>query len=138
MDPRKITEDFTVSPQIAPEDLPEISREGFRSVLCNRPDNEEAGQPGFDSIARAARDEGLEARSVPIVSGAITPEAVEEFRQALADLPGPVLAYCRSGTRCTMLWAIARHGSLPDAEIERRAAAAGYDVSGLLRQRGGQ
>jgi len=136
MDLRRLTDDFAVSPQIAEDELNEIASAGFRSVLCNRPDGEEPGQPGYDSIAEAARAAGLEARSVPILSGMITPESVEEFRAALDEMPKPILAYCRSGTRCTMLWAMARHGQMDAAEIERRAAEAGYDVSGLLRQLG--
>ncbi|KZY33304.1 hypothetical protein A3731_03445 [Roseovarius sp. HI0049] len=138
MELRRITDDYTVSPQIEVEDVPELAAAGFRSIMCNRPDGEEPGQTGFGLIAEAAEKQGLEVRSVPIVSGMITPEALEEFRTALADMPRPMLAYCRSGTRCTMLWAIAQHGTMDDAEIERRAAAAGYDVSGVLRQLGAQ
>lgn len=134
MDLRRITDEFTVSPQIDPADMQEIAKAGFRSVMCNRPDGEEPGQCEFEQIAQAAGAEGLEARSVPIVSGQVTAQAVQDFRKALDEMPKPVLAYCRSGTRCTMLWAIARHGEMDDAEIERRAAEAGYDVSGLLRQ----
>jgi len=134
MDLRHLTDAFTVSPQIEPKHLHEIAGAGFRSVLCNRPDGEEPGQSSYERIAEAAREEGLEVRSVPITSGTITPETLEDFRIALREMPGPVLAYCRSGTRCTMLWAIAQHGVMDDEEIERRAGAAGYDVAGLLRQ----
>lgn len=134
MDLRRVTDEFTVSPQIDLADIREVAEAGFRSVMCNRPDGEEPGQCEFEQIAQAARAEGLEARSVPIVSGQLTAQAVENFRKALDEMPKPMLAYCRSGTRCTMLWAIAQHGVMDDAEIERRAADAGYDVSGLLRQ----
>ena len=134
MDLRQITDDYTVSPQIDVEHMREIAGAGFRSIMCNRPDGEEPGQTGYALIAEAAEAEGLEVRTVPIVSGMITPEALDEFRAALDTMPKPMLAYCRSGTRCTMLWALAQHGTMDDAEIERRAAAAGYDVSGLLRQ----
>lgn len=134
MDLRQITEEFSVSPQIDAAHVHEIAGAGFRSVLCNRPDGEEPGQPGYDDIAEVVRAEGLEARSVPIVSGQITPQALEAFRAALEELPKPVLAYCRSGTRCTMLWAITQHGRMDDEEIVRRAAHAGYDVAGLIRQ----
>ena len=134
MDPRHLTDEFSVSPQIDAEHVHEIAGAGFRSILCNRPDGEEPGQCGYDAIADVAQAEGLEVRSVPIVSGMVTRQALEDFRTALAEMPKPVLAYCRSGTRCTMLWAIAQHGTMDDAEIERRAAEAGYDVSGLLRQ----
>ena len=136
MDVRSLTEDFAVSPQIRPEELPDIAAAGFRSVLCNRPDGEEPGQPDFDAIAAAAGAAGLVARSVPIVSGMLTPQAVEDFRRALQEMPRPILAYCRSGTRSTMLWAIARHGQMADEEILRCAARAGHDVSAILQQLG--
>ncbi len=132
MDLRKLTDSFTVSPQIDETDLHEIAGAGFRSVLCNRPDGEEPGQCDYGRIAEAARAEGLEARSVPVSGATFAPQALEDFRAALAEMPKPILAYCRSGTRCTMLWAIAQHGTIDDEEIERRAAKAGYDVSGLL------
>lgn len=134
MDLRPLTEDFAVAPQIAPDDLPAIAAEGYRSVLCNRPDGEAPDQPDFDAIARAARDAGLEVRCVPIVSGQVTQQALDNFRAALDAMPAPVLAYCRSGTRCTMLWSITRHGEMDTDEILRRTSAAGYDMAGLLRQ----
>ena len=136
MDLRRLTDAFTVSPQIDAEHVHEIAGAGFRSILCNRPDGEAPGQSDYARIAEAAQEEGLQARSVPISGGMITPEALEDFRAALAEMPKPILAYCRSGTRCTMLWALAQHGVMEDDEIERRAAKAGYDVSGLLRQLG--
>ena len=111
MDIRRITEDYAVSPQISPDDIPEIKAAGFRSIMCNRPDGEDYGQPEFDAVAEAARAEGIEVRCVPIVSG-----------------------YCRSGTRCTMLWSIASYGRLSGDEIVSAARDAGYDMSGLVRQ----
>ncbi len=134
MDIRPLTKEFAVSPQIDAAHVKEIAGAGFRSILCNRPDGEEAGQPEFDAIETAARAEGLEVRSVPIVSGMLTPDALAEFDQALQDLPKPILAYCRSGTRCTMLWAAVEHGRRADDDIVERAAKAGYDVGPLVRQ----
>jgi len=134
MDIRRITEDYAVSPQISPDDIPEIKAAGFRSIMCNRPDGEDYGQPEFDAVAEAARAEGLEVRCVPIVSGMVTPQAAEDFATALEDMPKPMLAYCRSGTRCTMLWSIASYGRLSGDEIVSAARDAGYDMSGLVRQ----
>jgi len=134
MDIRKITDDFAVSPQIDVDHVHEIAGAGFRSILCNRPDGEDAGQCAYETLAEAARTEGLDVRSVPIVSGMITPEALEEFRAAIDELPKPILAYCRSGTRCTMLWSVTQLGKRDNDEIVRLAAAAGYDVSGLIDQ----
>ncbi|MBU3260625.1 TIGR01244 family phosphatase [Roseovarius sp. PS-C2] len=134
MDIRRITEDYAVSPQITLADIAEIKAAGFRSIMCNRPDGEDYGQPEFDAVAEAARAEGIEVRCVPIVSGMVTPQAAQDFAAALEDMPKPMLAYCRSGTRCTMLWSIASYGRLTGEEIVSTARAAGYDMSGLVRQ----
>ena len=134
MDPAKISDHFSVSPQISPEDVPDIAAAGFRSILCNRPDGEEFGQTACTAIETVAQAAGLEFRNVPIVSGMLSEADVDDFKAALAELPGPVLAYCRSGTRCTMLWTIAKHGEVDEAEILRATEAAGYDMRGLVAQ----
>lgn len=137
MDPRTLTEEFSVSPQIAVEDVHAIAGAGFRTILCNRPDGEETGQPAFDAIAAAAGAEGLQARCVPMGHAGVSPQTLADFRAALEELPGPILAYCRSGTRCTVLWSIAQYGTMDDDEIVRRARDAGYDMAELVRQLGG-
>lgn len=134
MDIRPLTKEFAVSPQIDAAHIKEIAGAGFHSILCNRPDGEEMGQPEFEEIETAAKAEGLEVLCVPIVSGMMTPDALAAFDQALKDLPKPILAYCRSGTRCTMLWAVVEHGRREDEDIIARAAKAGYDVAPLVRQ----
>ena len=134
MDLRKITEDFTVSPQIEATDIPAIVAAGFRSILCNRPDGESPDQCCFDDVSQAALEAGLEVRSVPIVSGMVRPEDLKAFDAALDEMPRPVLAYCRSGTRCTMLWTIAQYGQREPEDILTLTGQAGYDMSGILRQ----
>ena len=134
MDVRTLSTTYSVSPQITPDDVKALAGAGFRSVMCNRPDGEELGQPNFVEIEAAAKAEGLEVRWVPIVSGAVTQEALEQFRTALEEMPSPMLAYCRSGTRCTMLWTIAQYGTLPDDELLKATQEAGYDMSGLIQQ----
>jgi uncharacterized protein (TIGR01244 family) len=110
MQARQISEDFTVSGQIGPEHVPAIAAEGYRSILCNRPDGEEPGQPAFAAVEAAARAAGLDVAFVPVISGAITEEDVTAFRAAMAELPEPVFAYCRSGARCQHLWMLAQRG----------------------------
>ena len=134
MDLRRITDDFAVSPQIEPEDVAGIAKAGYRTIICNRPDDEEWGQVGCDTIEATAREAGLEFLMLPIASGVVTEEAATAFREALATMPGPILAYCRSGTRCTMLWSIAQHGQMASEEIVQKAAEAGYDMAGLVAQ----
>lgn len=104
----QITPDFAVAPQLRPEEVAEVAAAGFRSILCNRPDREEAGQPEFAAVEAAARAAGLEVLHVPVVSGAITADNLRDFRAAVAALPAPVFAYCRSGGRCANLWDLAR------------------------------
>ena len=134
MDARKLSEDFSVSPQIDVSEMGDVAQAGFKSVLCNRPDGEEYGQPDFDDVAKAAEGAGLEVRTVPIVSGMVTPQAAQDFAQALDEMPKPILAYCRTGTRCTMLWSLVKYDELGAEEIPKATQAAGYDMGGLVRQ----
>lgn len=134
MDARRLSDDFSVAPQIAATDVPDIAAAGFRGIVCNRPDGEEPGQPAEDGIAAAAREAGLEFRSIPISGGMVRPEDLARFRAALDEMPGPVLAYCRSGTRCTMLWSMAQFGRMPSEHIVDAAARAGYDMAPLVAQ----
>ena len=106
MEFRQISEDYSVSGQILPDDIAAIKAAGFRSVICNRPDNEQPGQPSADSVKQAAEAAGLEFRYIPVISGQITEENVADQAIALEDLQRPVFAYCRSGARCTNLYAL--------------------------------
>ena len=134
MDLRKITENFSVSPQIEAADVPAIAAAGFRSILCNRSNDEEPGQCCFEEVAEAAGAAGIEVRTVPISSGMVRAEDMAAFRAALEQMPRPVLAYCRSGTRCTMLWSIAHYEEMAPEDILDLTSKAGYDMSGVIRQ----
>jgi uncharacterized protein (TIGR01244 family) len=118
-----------VSGQIQPADVRALSPSGFSMIVCNRPDGEESGQPAAAEIARAAEAEGIAFRHVPIARG-IGPSDVEAMQDALAAAEGKVLAYCRTGNRSALTWAVARRGQGANVEDIRRAvAAAGYDLS---------
>lgn len=132
MELRRISDTLTVSPQIEPHEVTEIASAGYRSILCNRPDGEEIGQTDFEAVSQAAREAGIEARHVPVVSGHMTQDDIDGFRSALAEMPGPVLAYCRTGTRCAVLWSVIKFGELPSDDILRATGEAGYDMSGLI------
>jgi len=108
MTPTHISPDYAVAPQISHADVAKIAASGFRSIMCNRPDGEAPGQTHSDTIRAEAERHGLEFAHVPVVSGNIQPGDVTDFRAALDALPGPVLAYCRSGARCQNLWMLAR------------------------------
>lgn len=105
MEFRQITEDYSVAPQIAVDDVQQIKAAGFRSIISNRPDAED-GAIDHREIEAAARAAGLEFRYIPVISGQMTQENVDDQAAALDALPRPVLAYCRSGTRCTNLFGL--------------------------------
>ena len=103
MDVRKIDDRLSVGPQITPAEVTVLRRRGFSAIICNRPDDEDPGQPNFAEIATAAAAQGLEALHIPVVPGAMTDAQVGEFGVALRELPGPVYAYCRTGGRASAL-----------------------------------
>jgi uncharacterized protein (TIGR01244 family) len=113
--------------QLYPADLPSLADAGVRLIVNNRPDGEEPGQPPAAEIEAAARVSGMEYRHIPVAAG-FSPEQVEAMAQALEQ--GPVLAFCRSGTRSAFLWGLARVArGAPAEEIVAAAAAAGYDLN---------
>ncbi len=131
MDARKIDDRLTVAYQIQSEDLPAIAEAGFKAVICNRPDNEEPGQPGVAEIRAAAEANGLVFHHIPTSSGLFPDEVVANFRKARQQAGGPVFAYCRTGTRCVMIDALANPDGKSAEEIIRAASAAGYDLAPL-------
>ena len=106
MDARTLTPGLSVTGQITPSEMAQIAAQGYRAVICNRPDGEEPGQPAFAKIEAAARSAGLEARYLPIAHSDLTEAKAGAFGKLLAELPGPVLAYCRSGMRSSTLWSM--------------------------------
>jgi len=127
-----LDETVAVAGQIRPEDLPGMAAEGVTMIVNNRPDGEEPGQPFASKIELAAREAGLSYRHLP-VAGGLYPDQVQAMAEALAAANGKTLAFCRSGTRSTYLWALARVWAGADAEgTVRMAAAAGYDLTPIL------
>jgi len=122
MEIRRLNESIGVAPQIGPADVAAIMRAGFRSIICNRPDDEQPGHPSSVAIETAARESGLEFAYIPAVSGALTGENAADMSKAICALPSPVLAYCRSGARSTKLAEMA--GFLKGSSAPARA----YDI----------
>ncbi|SFP83963.1 TIGR01244 family sulfur transferase [Sphingomonas rubra] len=131
-DIRSLNDRVAVAPQIAAGDLPAIAAAGYVAIVNNRPDGEEPGQPAGDDIRAAAEAAGLSYHAVPVGRAGIGQAELDAMTAALAGADGPVLAYCRSGTRSCNLWALAaaRVGRDP-AVIAAQAGAAGYDLSAL-------
>ncbi|NRQ01686.1 TIGR01244 family sulfur transferase [Marinobacterium sp. xm-d-530] len=131
MDVRKLTDSISVSPQVAIEDIKSIAEAGFKTVICNRPNGESEDQPDLALIEAECQKLGLTYISQPVISGNISDQDVEAFDQFLASAQTPIFAFCRTGTRCTMLWGMAE-GSRQEAQaIIDKAANAGYDLNGI-------
>jgi uncharacterized protein (TIGR01244 family) len=130
---RRVTDHFTTAPQISVADVAEAKRLGFTTIINNRPDGEAIGQPTSLEIAQAAKDAGLEYFHIPVV-GAPGQTQVEQMREAVVASKGPVLAFCRSGTRSINTWSLgeAMDRARPVAELVALGRAAGYDLTGVL------
>jgi sulfide:quinone oxidoreductase len=131
MQVRRVTDEISVAAQITADDVADIAAAGFAAIVCNRPDGEAPGQAPYADIEVAAKAAGLEIVWQPVVSGAMSDADGARFGEIVAGLPKPVLAYCRTGTRCTALWSLSQAPEQPTDEIVRQAAEAGYDMRGL-------
>lgn len=129
---RQLEADVSVAPQLTEADFAEVAARGFRSVVNNRPEGEAPDQLANADAEAAARAAGLEFRFDPVAHVHVTDDAVvEAFRQAVEELPHPILFYCRSGTRCATLWAQAAVPRLGVARTLQIAAESGYDLEVL-------
>ncbi len=132
MDVRKISDEISVGPQISEEHVRKLRELGFKTIICNRPDGESGDQPDFQLIMNAAAKAGLDAHHLPVVPGGITEHDIHAFSLALAEFPGPVFAYCRTGTRAAALWALTQAGSGADIEaLLHDTSKAGCDLSAM-------
>ena len=131
MDPRQLTPTYSVSPQISVEDMPAIAAAGFTMVICNRPDTEVPPSHQAATIGAAAREAGLDFEVLELTHQTMTPENIERQRDIIAASSGPVLAYCASGTRCSVIWALGQAGQMDTDDILRTTAAAGYQLDQL-------
>ena len=131
MEIKKLDDQLATSSQIAAGDLEAVAAAGYRAVLSNRPDGEAEGQPTAAEIAEAAKAAGLAFAHVPVIGSQISEQDIADFRQALDVLPRPVFGFCRTGTRTTMMWALAQAGTRTADDLISTAATAGYDLSGM-------
>lgn len=131
MDFNVINDQLTVSGQILPEEVQILKERGFKTVICNRPDEEVEEALQSAAIGEVVTAAGLTFIYLPIYPGQFTADMMTEMTAAMRDLEGPFYAYCRSGTRSCTLWALAQAGVLPVEEILAQAANGGYDLSGM-------
>ncbi|WP_068088157.1 TIGR01244 family sulfur transferase [Polycladidibacter stylochi] len=104
----KLDDNFSVCGQPSLEDLEQIKQMGFNAIICNRPDNEAPGQVSFYELSGAAEKLGIASAYVPVSHGEDPAEATQKMAEALQKLPGPILAYCRSGARSSTIWQAAK------------------------------
>jgi uncharacterized protein (TIGR01244 family) len=121
-----------VAGQIDVADLAEARRQGITMIVNNRPDNEDPGQPTSAEIEAAAEAAGIDYRHIPIARG-MGPAQIEEMVSALSELgDGKMLAYCRSGMRSCLAWAVAsREQGQSREDVERKAYGAGFSLSAV-------
>lgn len=130
MDLRQLIPNLAVSGQITPQDVTALAEAGFKVLINNRPDAEVDASENSQTMAAAAEAAGMTYHYLPFTPGQITPDLITGFAEAMADR-GPHFAYCRSGNRSTVLWALTQAGKRPEAEILEIAAKAGYDLTGI-------
>lgn len=134
MDIRPITDSYAVSPQIAPEDVAAIRAAGFTTVICNRPDMEIPPELHAAEMRAAVEAEGMTFIENPLSHGNLTMDIVALQGKTIAEATGPVLAYCASGNRCSVLWALSQAGLLPTDDLIGLPARHGYQLAGLRAQ----
>lgn len=122
---------LSAPPQLTPDDVAAAAAQGFRTIIDNRPDGEEPGQPSAATIEAAAREHGIAFVHIPVDSGKIGDSEVDAMARALAEQPGPALGYCRTGTRVATLWALAQSGKVDPDTLVNTARDAGYDLEKL-------
>lgn len=129
MDIRPIADGYAVTPQIDPDDLPQIAALGFTTIICNRPDGEVPHELSAEVLRAATEAAGLAFVDNPVISGGLTMENVTAQRSALDTANGPVLAYCASGNRSSVVWALANAGRKSTDELIEAGARHGYQTA---------
>ena len=127
----KINNELTVSDQITIEDLKKIQALGYKTIFCNRPDQESEGQLAFSAIEKEAHSLGIKTIHQPVIGGQISDNDIAQFGSYFEKAQKPVFAYCRTGTRCSTLWALSQSRTLPIDEILSKTQNAGYELSSL-------
>lgn len=131
MDVRRLTDSLAVAPQLSVEDVREAARLGFRTLVNNRPDGEEPAQPSSLELEAAAHAAGLQYFYQPVNGSAIGEDDVHDFASLFERAQAPVLAFCRSGARSVMLWALNQPLQIGTEQILAEVTRAGYELSSL-------
>lgn len=128
---RQITKDFFAAPQISPEDMPQIVAAGIKRIVCNRPDVEVPPSHQAAAMEAAAQSAGVDFAICPLTHQTMTPDVIAYNHSLISGSDGPVLAYCASGTRSTIAWALAAARDMPLNDVLAAARRGGYELSHL-------
>ena len=131
MEIRPITPRYAVSPQITVEDVPAIAEAGFVKVICNRPNREVPLHQQSDTIGQAVREAGMEYEVLELTHQTMTPDNIARQCDLAENCNGPVLAYCASGTRCSVIWALGQCDRSSTDDILEATSKAGYVLENL-------
>ncbi|MEL6587209.1 MAG: TIGR01244 family sulfur transferase [Pseudomonadota bacterium] len=134
MDIRPLDDKTAVAPQLEPEDMGRLAADGVTTIICNRPDSEVPASHQAAAMQRAAEDAGLAFTFNPVSMPQLTLHAVEEQADAIAGSDGKVVAYCASGTRSAVLWALAMAGKMPADDILAATHKGGFALDGMRPQ----
>ena len=129
-----LSDDYSVSPQIDVTDVPSIAQAGFKSVICNRPDQENPVSRQIEAIKASVEAAGMDFAENVFDPSSFGPDKIERQAELLAQLPGPVFAYCASGNRCSVVWAFTQAGRVATDRILDATTRAGYQLAHLRPQ----
>ena len=107
----KLSDDYSVATQIDPPDVGFFAEQGYTTIVCNRPDGEDPGQPLSADVEAECSRHNIDFHMIPMQGRFVSPATVELTRSVIENTRGPVLAYCRSGTRSAMIWQLAIAGN---------------------------
>lgn len=128
MDIRPLSETYAVSPQITPDDIPALAAAGYEMVICNRPDAENPAEWAAEAMRPLVEAAGMGFVVNPVIGSALTMEMVDAQRAAIDGTPGKILAYCASGNRSSIVWALALAGRQPTDALISAGAQYGYQA----------
>ena len=135
MTPHYLNDTYAVTSQLSVKDIVEAARQGFRGIICARPDGEEAGQPDIETLEKAAMAASVTFEAVPVKFGSLPNQTdIDRTKVMLKGVDGPVLGYCRTGNRAAQLWALAMAGTLSADQILLAGQKAGFNFSPLSTQ----
>lgn len=128
MDIHQLTHGLSVCPQLTPDNINELHQLGYQTIICNRPDGEQDDQPSSEQLKHESEKLGMTFIYQPIINGNIKLSDGEQFAAYVKSCHTPTLAYCRTGTRSTILWALSQHKQLSPEQIREQTSAAGYKI----------